>query len=197
MFAVPAILPGHYALTELCAWYVLLHCPCSHGVLTIVSGINKLDCPHVSLTTQSSCCVPSFFGGAQIFYTVYDRWKEASMPKLARFMHFFNTIPACARRTERQTQGHSLYPSGSGHISVTDHSASCTGLVHLPSSSLCVQCPRAQSLARYCSFCTWRTSLTWWKNTASDSTPMRTTRSSPCISVVMNSHRPSNDLNGA
>ena len=98
------------------------------------------------------------FGGAQIFYTVYDRWKEASMPKLARFMHFFNTIPACARRTERQTQGHSLYPSGSGHISVTDHSASCTGLVHLPSSSLCLQCPRAQSLARYCSFCTWRTS---------------------------------------
>ena len=45
--------------------------------------------------------------------------------------------------------------SGSGHISVTDHSASCTGLVHLPSSSLCVQCPRAQSLTRYCSFCTW------------------------------------------
>ena len=34
-------------------------------------------------------------------------------------------------------------------------SASCTGLVHLPSSSLCVQCPRAQSLAHYCSFCTW------------------------------------------
>ena len=39
--------------------------------------------------------------------------------------------------------------------SVTDHSASCVGLVHLPSSSLCVQCPRAQSLARYCLFCKW------------------------------------------
>ena len=31
---------------------------------------------------------------------------------------------------------------------MTDHSASCTALVHLPSSSLCVQCPSAQSLAR-------------------------------------------------
>ena len=36
-----------------------------------------------------------------------------------------------------------------------NHSVSCTGLVHLPSSSLCVQCPKAQSLARYCLFCTW------------------------------------------
>ena len=32
---------------------------------------------------------------------------------------------------------------------------------------------------------------------ADDSTPMRTTRSSPCISVAMYSQRPSNDLNGA
>ena len=35
------------------------------------------------------------------------------------------------------------------------------------------------------------------ESTASDSTPMRTTRSSACISVEMNLQRPSNDLNGA
>jgi len=35
------------------------------------------------------------------------------------------------------------------------------------------------------------------ESTAFDSTSMRTTRNSPCISVALNSQRPSNDLNGA
>jgi len=87
------------------------------------------------------------------------------------------------------------YSSGSGHISVTDHSASCTGLVHQPSSSLCVQC--TSSPLQFVLYVADLVNVVWWKSMAFDSMSTRTTRSSPCISIGINLQRPSNNLNGA
>ena len=53
---------------------------------------------------QSSRAKYPHFGDTRIVYnTVQDWWKEAFVLILARFSQYFDTIPACGRRTDRHT----------------------------------------------------------------------------------------------
>ena len=60
---------------------------------------NKLDCPHVSLTTQSSCCVPSFLVLPKFFTQCTIGGRKPPCQNQLDSCIFFDTIPACARQT--------------------------------------------------------------------------------------------------